>query len=88
MQVAVSINLNSAAKRDASSTQQGYCSEARTGARPPLAAMTWITRARLLADRIGESPAKKPVQVDVDAPALFHWCNVNPAEEPPLAPSP
>jgi hypothetical protein len=41
--------------------------------------MTWIDGAKLLGDRIGEPPAKEPVQVRADAPALFHWCNVNPA---------
>jgi hypothetical protein len=41
--------------------------------------MNWIDGAKLLADRIGEPPAKEPVQVHADAPALFHWCNMNPA---------
>jgi hypothetical protein len=40
--------------------------------------MTWIDGAKILADRIGQPPAKEPVQVEADAPALFHWCNMNP----------
>ena len=46
--------------------------------------MTWIDGAKLLADRIGAAPAEEPVPIPADAPALFHWCGVNP--RPPLAP--
>jgi len=41
--------------------------------------MDWIAGAKLLAERIGEAPTAESVQVAADAPALFHWCNVNPA---------
>ena len=48
--------------------------------------MSWTTGAKLLADRIGSIPAKEPAQIPSDAPALFHWCNVN--QTPALAPAP
>ena len=46
--------------------------------------MTWIAGAKLLADRIGATPAGERVQVAADALPVFHWCNVNPT--PSLAP--
>jgi hypothetical protein len=42
--------------------------------------MTWITGAKLLADRIGAHPPVERVQVAADAAALWHWCNVDPSE--------
>jgi hypothetical protein len=48
--------------------------------------MTWITGAKMLAERIGAIPAEEPAQIPADAPALFHWCNVSPGA--PLAPVP
>jgi hypothetical protein len=50
--------------------------------------MTWITGAKMLADRIGVIPAEEPAQIPADAPALFHWCNVNPGAALALVPGP
>jgi hypothetical protein len=44
--------------------------------------MTWIAGAKLLADRIGVTPAAEQVQVAADALPVFHWCNVNPELAP------
>jgi hypothetical protein len=44
--------------------------------------MNWIDGAKLLADRIGATPAAEPVKVPADASALFHWCGVDPSAEP------
>ena len=44
--------------------------------------MNCLTGAHLLADRIGTKPAKEPTYVPDDAPALFHWCGVNPDAAP------
>ncbi len=44
--------------------------------------MTWIAGAKLLADRIGPTPAADRVQVAADALPVFHWCNVNPELTP------
>ena len=41
--------------------------------------MDFLAGAKLLVERIGEPPVTDPVHVDAGAPALFHWCNVNPA---------
>jgi hypothetical protein len=42
--------------------------------------MNWTTGAQLLADRLGTDPATERVQVAADAPALWHWCNVDPGD--------
>jgi hypothetical protein len=40
--------------------------------------MDFVAGAKLLADRIGVTPAVEKVHVPAHAIPVFHWCNVNP----------
>jgi hypothetical protein len=44
--------------------------------------MDFLAGAKLLADRIGVTPAVEQVQVPADAIPVFHWCNVSPERAP------
>ena len=77
--VAVSINLRLNVLTRCTLDKAGLLLQGENQCKSTTAAMTWIDGAKLLADRIGEPPAKELVQVHANAPALFHWCNVNPA---------